>query len=87
MYKSDVVRLGAVRARIRVEDILAAFLFCVCLSSPGLASAATLSGTFANLTPGTTVNLSDEGQLDWRHWGLMTEWSSDLSECFITIIY
>ena len=95
MYKSVPVRLGAVRARIRVEDVLAAFLFCVCLSSPGLASAATLSGTFANLTPGTTVNLSDEGQLDWRHWGLMTEWSSDhkygvapqISASFITDPY
>jgi len=62
---------------MRVEDGLAAFIFCLCLNSPGLGSAATISGSFTNLTPGPTINLSDEGQLDWRHWGLVNEWNSD----------
>lgn len=39
--------------------------------------AATLSGSFSNLTAGTVVNLSREGEIDWVHWGLYTETSLD----------
>ncbi len=34
-----------------------------------------LSGAFTALSPGATIDLSGEGQLDWGHFGLVTEWS------------
>lgn len=47
----------------------------LCFST--IAQAATLSGTLELLPPGTNLNLTAEGQLDWAHWGLVTEQSVD----------
>jgi len=42
-----------------------------------LAQAGILSGSFANVTPGSNVNLTVLGPIDWVHWGLYTEGSLD----------
>ena len=75
MYQTEVSCLGGIWAKTGVSSILARLLPCVLLTWSGIVSAATLSGSFATLAPGTTVDLSAEGQLDWGHWGLVTEWS------------
>ncbi len=41
------------------------------------ARAASLTGSFASIPQGSSVNLTDEGRIDWVHWGLYTESSLD----------
>ncbi len=47
---------------------------CSSLTFSSVLSAATLSGYYQNLGP-ATINLSQEGTLDWGHWGLWNEWT------------
>src|SRR5438046_1816492 len=54
-----------------------ALLFCAGLLYPRQARSATLFGNFASLAPGTNIQLSAEGALDWAHWGLATTNSFD----------
>ncbi len=64
----------AAKIGLRPERILALFLLCCLLTTSGVVSAATLAGTFYD--PGANlINLSEEGTLDWGHWGLVTEWT------------
>ncbi len=49
-----------------------AFSLLFLLSGVGFlpsAGAAALSGSFTPLLPGTNINLTAEGKLDWIHWG------------------
>ena len=39
------------------------------------APGASISGTFASIPSGSVVELTQEGQIDWVHWGLYTETS------------
>jgi hypothetical protein len=67
--------------------------FCACLLSSVLTlallvasqtgRAAVLSVGFTPLSPGSTVDLSGEGELDWAHWGLAATNSFDHKD-FIT---
>jgi len=56
-------------------NFLALFVCSVCAVSP--VRAATLIGTFSPVPTGTDVNLTEEGTLDWVHWGLYTDSSLD----------
>jgi hypothetical protein len=49
----------------------------ILLSLAWPAKAATLNVSFSSIATGTDVNLSQEGALDWVHWGLITESSVD----------
>jgi Bacterial Ig domain/Putative Ig domain len=42
-----------------------------------LTRGATLTGSFAPMPSGTSVDLTAEGQLDWGYWGLITEGTYD----------
>ena len=56
----------------------AAVIFVTILLSFGWPSnASTLNVSFSSITTGSVVNLSQEGALDWVHWGLFTETSVD----------
>jgi hypothetical protein len=69
-----LLRLGAVKGGARLERILTPFVLCGLLGSSSIVSAATLSVDYDYLWPGTN-NLSEEGTLDWGHWGLVNEFS------------
>src|SRR6266404_9070117 len=58
--------LSMIRKRLGV--VLFA-LFTVLVWGDRPASAGTLSGNFAPVTPGTVVNLTAIGNLDWADWG------------------
>src|SRR5262245_40647768 len=49
----------------------------VCLLAADFTEAATLSGSFASIPQGSSVDLTVEGPVDWVHWGLHTESSLD----------
>jgi hypothetical protein len=51
------------------------FVLAILLFRPMLTRGATLTGSFAQVPPGTGVDLTGEGQLDWGYWGLITEGS------------
>src|SRR5437899_5769269 len=46
--------------------LLAQSILLICLQTRG----AVLSGVLSSVPPGTVINLSAEGNLDWAHWGL-----------------
>lgn len=75
MHHALFLSLRAVLPRRRLERCRALLVAALLVTYPRLVGGATLSGSFAGLSPGTTVDLSGEGQLDWGHWGLVTEWS------------
>ena len=54
---------------------LALFACSVCAVSP--LRAATLIGKFTPIPTGTVLDLTEEGTLDWVHWGLYTDSSLD----------
>ena len=68
------VRPYAVRARTRLEKIPALLVLCGLLTSSSAVPAATLSVDYDYIWPGTN-KLSEEGALDWGHWGLVNEFS------------
>jgi hypothetical protein len=68
MYHS--LELASVPSAIRTLVLAAMLLAC-----RPWARSATLTGSFATVDPGTTIDLSAEGQLDWADWGFVTEWS------------
>ncbi len=49
----------------------------VLLALPGFAFSATLTGGFTPLAPGTNINLTAIGAVDWIHWGQFTEFAYD----------
>jgi len=59
---------------LRIKRILAPVAFCSLLTSSSIVSAATLSGHFGGIWE-DVVNLSEEGTLDWGHWGFWNEWT------------
>jgi hypothetical protein len=60
-------------ARSRVRSLWALAAFCSLLGCSSSLFAATLSGRFDYPWSGIN-NLSEEGTLDWGHWGLLGEW-------------
>jgi hypothetical protein len=55
------------------------FVACVAfaLSLCGLVRGGTLNVSFSTVASGSIVNLSQQGALDWVHWGLLTDSSVD----------
>src|SRR5258708_1605654 len=52
------------------KSLLALLSVIVALAlKPGLGLAGTLSGNLTRIVPGTVINLTDTGNLDWVHWG------------------
>jgi hypothetical protein len=49
----------------------------LCLASPLLGLSATLTGNFTVIIPGTNINLTTIGPVDWVHWGQFTEFAYD----------
>jgi len=68
-------QFGAHRGRAGFVGICALLAVSVFLAVPGTSRGATLSGAFAALPVGTSVDLAGEGTLDWGHWGQPTEWT------------
>jgi hypothetical protein len=57
------------------RDALGTLVLVLFALAPSMIPAATLSGSFQPLSLGTSVDLTDEGTLDWAEWGLVTEYS------------
>jgi hypothetical protein len=74
MRSLNLLQPGAVKAVPRLERNLARFVLCGLLTSSSIVSGATLAGHFDTPWDGI-INLSEEGTLDWGHWGLVTEWT------------
>ncbi len=53
------------------------WLVCTALLATARLQAGEISGTFDLITPSTTINLSQEGPVDWVHWGTHTEYAFD----------
>jgi hypothetical protein len=60
-----------------VNRFLFIILSCCALFRWNETRAATLNVSFSSIATGTVVNLSQQGVLDWVHWGLFTETSID----------
>src|SRR5512135_27396 len=69
------LRFDIARAGTPIENILTPVVLCGLLTSSAMVPAATLTGRFAYCPSSVTVNLSEEGTLDWGHWGLWNEWT------------
>jgi len=70
--------LKKVMAEKTPDAVLTLLVSIVCALCASLeARGATLSVTFTPIPPGTDVDLTAEGSLDWVHWGLYTESSID----------
>src|SRR5881396_3931880 len=61
---------------LRLGGLALGFLLLT-LGATVTTSGAFLSGTFASITPGSDINLTSEGKIDWVHWGLYTVNSLD----------
>jgi len=72
---SQLLRRDGVAAGLYPGPVFLFLLFCGLLLSSGTGSAATLTGRFDYGPYGVTVNLSEEGTLDWGHWGFWNEWT------------
>ncbi len=58
-------------------SFLRQFALVLFLAFPWRATSATLTGNFTALPPGTNVNLTALGPVDWIHWGQFTEFAFD----------
>ena len=58
---------------------LHSWLLCAALivTATARVDAGDISGTFENIAASSSVNLSQEGSLDWVHWGTYTEYALD----------
>lgn len=76
MWYLRSVRLGMRKAGVGRGKI-PALLLCGLLASSAVVSAATLSGDYEELpyVDGPTNSLTQDGTLDWGHWGLVTEFT------------
>src|SRR5438552_5724613 len=63
----------SLRRRAGVVCIAIAVVFALARVSP----AGTLTGSYAVVPIGSTVNLTAEGPVDWVHWGMNTEFGYD----------
>src|ERR1043165_8562513 len=61
----------------RLQGALILALVLCLLSLPSHPAAASISVTYSLIATGTAVNLTQQGSLDWVHWGLFNEASVD----------
>jgi hypothetical protein len=60
-----------------IKNLFQKFALLLLIAFPRLGFAATLTGSFSPVIPGTNIDLTAQGAVDWIHWGQFTEFAYD----------